>query len=172
MSHATASLAQSLFTFAGMCGGLAIIRFLDRLGPVAVVALPIIGAPAEIFLGTPGLQQTVLLAAVAVAGAALSGIHYAVYAIVVRFYPPRIRGRGVSAAIVLGRAGGIIAPYIGGTLLSAHLPLQQLMMIAAIPCIATALVGVVLGRLYQLHFAGEQPEGTLPAAATEEPAAR
>jgi AAHS family 4-hydroxybenzoate transporter-like MFS transporter len=156
VSHATASLAQSLFAFAGLCGGLAIMRFLDRLGPVAVVALPAIGAPAEVFLGTPGLTQPVLLAGVAVAGAALSGIHYAVYAIVVRFYPPMIRGRGVSLATVFGRAGGIIAPYIGGYLLSAHMPLQQLMLIAAVPCIGVAILGVALGRLYQRHFAAEE----------------
>jgi AAHS family 4-hydroxybenzoate transporter-like MFS transporter len=155
VGRATASLAQSLFTFAGMCGGLAIMRFLDRLGPVAVVALPLIGAPAEIFLGTPGLAENTLLAVVAIAGAALSGIHYSVYAIVVRFYPPRLRARGVSLATVWGRVGGIIAPYIGGYLLSAHMPLQKLMVIAAIPCAGVAVVGIALGGLYQRHFVAE-----------------
>jgi AAHS family 4-hydroxybenzoate transporter-like MFS transporter len=165
VGRATASLAQSVFTFAGMCGGLAIMRFLDRLGPVAVVALPLIGAPAVIFLGTPGLAEHTLLAAVAVAGAALSGIHYAVYAIVVRFYPPRLRARGVSLATVWGRAGGIIAPYIGGYLLSAHMPLQKLMMIAAIPCAGVAVVGFALGSIYQRHFvaATAAPAFTTPA---------
>jgi AAHS family 4-hydroxybenzoate transporter-like MFS transporter len=153
VSHGTASLAQSLFTFAGMCGGLAIMRFLDRLGPVAVVALPIIGAPAEILLGMPGLSHSVLLSLVAVAGAALSGIHYAVYAIVVRFYPPGIRARGVSLATVFGRAGGIVAPYVGGYLLSAQMPLQELMILAAIPCVGIAIVGIALGGLYRRHFA-------------------
>jgi AAHS family 4-hydroxybenzoate transporter-like MFS transporter len=164
-SHGTASLAQSLFTFAGMCGGLAIMRFLDRLGPVAVVALPIIGAPAEILLGTPGLAHPVLLSLVAVAGAALSGIHYAVYAIVVRFYPPSIRGRGVSLATVFGRAGGIVAPYIGGYLLSAHMPLQELMMLAAIPCVGVAIVGIALGGLYRRHFISEGLLVLAPGAA-------
>ena len=32
------------------------------------------------------------------------------------------------------------------------MPLQQLMIIAALPCIATAIIGIALGRLYRRHF--------------------
>jgi MFS transporter, AAHS family, 4-hydroxybenzoate transporter len=152
VAPSTASLTQSLFVFAGMIGGFLIMRFLDRIGPMAVVALPLIGGPLEILMGVKGLPEPVLLATVAGAGICLSGIHYAVYAIVVRFYPPSIRGRGVSSATVWGRAGGIVAPYVGGALLSAHMPLQQLMIIAALPCIVTAIVGFGLGRVYRRHF--------------------
>jgi MFS transporter, AAHS family, 4-hydroxybenzoate transporter len=152
VARSTASLTQSLFVFAGMIGGLGIMRFIDRIGPVAVVVLPVVGGPLELLMGVPGLSQAALLTTVAAAGICLSGIHYAVYAIVVRFYPPSIRGRGVSAATVWGRAGGIIAPYVGGYFLSAHMPLEQLMMVAASPCIATAAVGIALGLLYRRHF--------------------
>ena len=156
-----ASLTQSLFVFAGMIGGFTVMRFLDRLGPIAVVALPVIGGPLEILMGMPGLPHPALLAMVAGAGICLSGIHYAVYAIVVRFYPPSIRGRGVSSATVWGRAGGIVAPYVGGYFLSMHMPLQQLMVIAALPCIVTAIVGIALGRIYNRYFdteAAAQPQ--------------
>jgi AAHS family 4-hydroxybenzoate transporter-like MFS transporter len=152
IAPSTASLTQSLFVFTGMIGGFLIMRFLDRIGPIAVVALPVIGAPLEIIMGIRGLAESLVLATVAGAGICLSGIHYAVYAVVVRFYPASIRGRGVSAATVWGRAGGIVAPYVGGYFLAAHMPLQQLMIIAALPCIATALVGIGLGRLYRRHF--------------------
>jgi AAHS family 4-hydroxybenzoate transporter-like MFS transporter len=158
VAPATASLTQSLFVFAGMIGGFGVMRFLDVIGPVAIVALPLLGGPLELVMGAPGLPQWALLAAVAGAGICLSGIHYAVYAIVVRFYPPAIRARGVSSATVWGRAGGIVAPYVGGYLLSAHMPLQQLMIFAALPCIVTAVVGFSLGRIYRRHF-------DLPAAA-------
>ena len=152
VSPSTASLTQSLFVFAGMIGGFGIMRFLDRIGPIAVVAFPVIGGPLEILMGTPGLPEPILLATVAGAGICLSGIHFSVYAIVVRFYPASIRGRGVSSATVWGRAGGIVAPLVGGYLLSAHIPFQQLMIIAALPCIATAIIGIALGRLYRRHF--------------------
>ncbi|HUK59921.1 MAG TPA: MFS transporter [Stellaceae bacterium] len=152
IAPSTASLTQSLFVFAGMIGGFGIMRFLDRIGPIAVVVFPVIGGPLEIIMGTPGLSEPILLATVAGAGICLSGIHYAVYAIVVRFYPASIRGRGVSSATVWGRAGGIVAPYVGGYLLSAHMPLQELMMIAAAPCVVTAVLGIALGRLYRRHF--------------------
>ena len=152
VAPSTASLTQSLFVFAGLVGGLGIMRFLDRIGPIAVVVLPLLGGPFELAMGIPGLSHAWLLAAVAGAGVCLSGIHYAVYAIVVRFYPPSIRGRGVSSATVFGRAGGIVAPYIGGSLLAIHMPLQQLMIFAALPCLATAVIGVALGIIYLRHF--------------------
>jgi hypothetical protein len=68
-----------------------------------------------------------------------------------------VRGRGVSFATVFGRGGGIIAPYVGGYLLSAHTPLQRLMIFAALPCSITALVGMALGRLHDRHFRASEP---------------
>jgi hypothetical protein len=64
---------------------------------------------------------------------------------------------------VWGRAGGILAPFIGGFFLSTHMPLQQLMIIAAVPCIPTALVVLGLGRLYSRHFA-DTPKIAVTAA--------
>jgi MFS family permease len=110
-----------------------------------------------------GAPLPLILTAVAGAGICLSGVHYAVYGIAVRFYPASIRGRGISSATVWGRAGGILAPFAGGFFLSTHMPLQQLMIIAAVPCIPTALVVLGLGRLYSKHFA-DTPEIVVTAA--------
>lgn len=158
-----ASLTQSLFTFTGMVGGFTIMRFIDRFGPISVLALPIIGAPLEILMGTQGASLPLVLFAVAGAGICLSGVHYAVYGIAVRFYPASIRGRGISSATVFGRAGGIVAPFVGGFFLSTHMPLQQLMIIAAVPCIPTALVILGLGRLYSKDFAEKRELVASPA---------
>jgi MFS transporter, AAHS family, 4-hydroxybenzoate transporter len=152
VAPSTASLMTSLFVFAGLVGGFLIMRFLDSVGPIAFIALPIIGGPAELIMGIHGLQQAYLLIAIVVAGVCLAGIHMAVYAIAVRFYPPSIRGVGMSSATAWGRAGGIIAPYVGGYLLAAHMPLHQLMMWAALPCLTTAILGFALGLLYRRHF--------------------
>ena len=163
VAPATASLTQSLFTFTGMIGGFTIMRFIDRFGPIAVLALPILGGPFEILMGMHGAPLPLVLTAVAGAGICLSGVHYAVYGIAVRFYPASIRGRGISSATVWGRAGGILAPFIGGFFLSTHMPLQELMIIAAVPCVPTAFVVLGLGRLYSKYFA-ETPEIAVTAA--------
>jgi AAHS family 4-hydroxybenzoate transporter-like MFS transporter len=152
VDSATALRMASLFVFAGLVGGFAIMRPLDRSGPIAFIALPIIGGVAELAMGIHGLQETWLLIAIAIAGICLAGIHMAVYAIAVRFYPPTVRGIGVSSATVWGRAGGIIAPFVGGVLLDRHMPMQQLMMWAALPCVTTTLIGIGLGVLYNRHF--------------------
>ena len=155
---ATALRMSSLFVFAGLIGGFAIMRPLDKVGPIAFIVLPIIGGIAELVMGVHGIQQTWLLVAIAIAGICLAGIHMAVYAIAVRFYPPTIRGIGMSTATVWGRAGGIVAPFVGGILLDIHMPMQQLMMWAALPCVTTTLIGIGLGILYNRHF-------NIPAAA-------
>jgi AAHS family 4-hydroxybenzoate transporter-like MFS transporter len=151
-SVATASLTHSLFTFAGLIGGLAIMRFLDRIGPIAVVVLPIVGGLSEIAMGWPGIGESTLLVAAVLAGLALGGVHHAVYAIAVRFYPPSVRGSGMSYATVWGRIGGIIAPTVGGYFRATHMPLQELMTLAAVPCVAVAVVSVLLGGLYRRSF--------------------
>jgi len=149
---ATSLRMSSLFVFAGLIGGFAIMRPLDKIGPMAFIVLPIIGGPAELVMGIHGLDHTTMLIAISVAGICLAGIHMAVYAIAVRFYPPSIRGLGVSSATVWGRAGGIIAPFVGGYFLDMHLPMQQLMIWAALPCLTTLLIGVGLGVIYNRHF--------------------
>ncbi len=149
---ATALRMSSLFVFAGLVGGFLVMRPLDKVGPIAFVALPVVGGLAELVMGIHGIQQLWLLVAIAVAGICLAGIHMAVYAIAVRFYPPTIRGLGMSSATVWGRAGGIIAPFVGGYLLDMHMPLQQLMIWAALPCVTTTLIGIGLGVLYTRHF--------------------
>jgi hypothetical protein len=58
---------------------------------------------------------------------------------------------------VFGRAGGIVAPFVGGFFLSTHMPLQQLMIIAALPCIPTLFVVFGLGRLYSRFFSDTAP---------------
>jgi MFS transporter, AAHS family, 4-hydroxybenzoate transporter len=148
----TALRMSSLFVFAGLIGGFAIMRPLDRVGPIAFIVLPIVGGVAELVMGVHGLPQLWLLVVIAIAGICLAGIHMAVYAIAVRFYPPSIRGLGMSSATVWGRAGGIIAPTVGGYLLDMHMPMQQLMIWAALPCLTTLLIGVGLGVLYTRHF--------------------
>jgi MFS transporter, AAHS family, 4-hydroxybenzoate transporter len=154
---ATALRMSSLFVFAGLIGGFAIMRPLDKVGPIAFIVLPVVGGIAELVMGIHGIQQTWLLVAIAIAGICLAGIHMAVYAIAVRFYPPTIRGIGVSSATVWGRAGGIIAPFVGGVLLDMHMPMQQLMMWAALPCVTTTLIGIGLGVLHNRHFNAPAP---------------
>jgi MFS transporter, AAHS family, 4-hydroxybenzoate transporter len=152
VSRSTASLSISLFFITGLAGGLIIMRFLDRNGPIAMVAFGVIGGPIEIFMGTPGISQATLLTTVALAGVCIAGIHQSVYAIAVKFYPASIRGTGVSSATVFGRAGAAIAPIVGGYFLSAHMPLRELMIWAAAPCLATAAIGIGLSVVYRRHF--------------------
>jgi MFS transporter, AAHS family, 4-hydroxybenzoate transporter len=152
-SPADASLTSSVYTLAGIAGGLLIMRFLDRFGPIAIVVLPIIGAPVEILIGVPGLSHATIVVLVAVVGAALVGVHFADNGVAGWFYPAAIRGQGIGAASCVGRLGSALGPFIGGFLLSAQLPLQHVLLIAATPSVVTAIAGFALGRIYTRSLA-------------------
>ena len=155
-SPSDASLASSVYTIAGLAGGLLIMRLLDRFGPMAIIVLPIVGAPLEMLMGLPGLSHPAVLALVALVGAALVGVHYAANGVAGWFYPAAIRGQGIGAASCVGRIGSALGPFIGGFLLTMHLSLQQVLLIAATPSLVTAIAGWILGRLYARSFAAER----------------
>lgn len=149
---AQAAQLASWFVVCGAIGGFGMMRFYDTVGPIALVAFPIIGAPLEILSGTPGLSFALMYWALLVVGVCLGGTHYSVYAIAVRYYPPRMRANGVSCATVFGRLGGAIAPTVGGFFLQAKMPLQELMIVATLPSIGVLVVSVGLGVLYRRYF--------------------
>jgi len=118
-----------------MIGGFTIMRFIDRAGPIVVLALPIIGGRSRSSWAcitprnrccsspsrAPAFAYRACITPCTVLPCASTGEH------------PRPRYLERDR---VGRAGGIVAPYLA-VFLSAHMPLQQLMIIAALPCIPT-----------------------------------
>jgi hypothetical protein len=64
----------------------------------------------------------------------------------------------------MGRIASIIGPTLTGFLLSAKLPLQEMLYLMAAPYVVVMIACFALGRLYQHKFAA-------PAAASAEPVA-
>jgi MFS family permease len=138
-----AALAFSFAYLAAICAILLLARMLDVFGPKASVFSAAGGIAALIYLGTPGLSATAITITAILAMACSSSTHQALNGIVGGFYPTIMRGNGVGYASGMGRAAAIIGPAIAGYLLSAKLPLQEVLAFIAAPYVA--VIGVCLG---------------------------
>jgi AAHS family 3-hydroxyphenylpropionic acid transporter len=65
------------------------------------------------------MSFTVALLACAAAGAFIIAAQLLLFALAPLFYPARIRGTGVGAAVAMGRLGSVVGPLFAGTLLAA-----------------------------------------------------
>ena len=142
-----AALAFSFAYLAAICAILLLARMLDAFGPKASVVTAAGGILALLALGTPGLPVTVITACAILAMACSSSTHQSLNGIVGGFYPTIVRGNGVGYASGMGRAAAIIGPVIAGYLLSAKLPLQEVMAFIAAPYLVVICVCLGLNRL-------------------------
>ena len=149
-----AALMTTLFSIGGTAGGLVLMRFVDRRGVLLITCLPVIGFPLVASLGM-GLDAGLLVAAVFGVGFCVAGTQSGLNAVASMVYPTSFRSKGTGTAIGMAKIGSISGPMIGGMLIGAHLPVQDLFRVASIPVIAVAVLSFVLGRVYRPNGDGE-----------------
>jgi AAHS family 4-hydroxybenzoate transporter-like MFS transporter len=147
----------TLFSIGGTAGGLVLMRFVDRRGVLLITCLPVIGFPLVASLGM-GLDAGLLVAAVFGVGFCVAGTQSGLNAVASMVYPTSFRSKGTGTAIGIAKIGSIAGPMIGGILIGAHLPVQDLFRVASIPVIAVAVLSFVLGRVYRTNGDGEPSE--------------
>jgi AAHS family 4-hydroxybenzoate transporter-like MFS transporter len=143
-----AALVSAMFQVGGTLGGLALMRFVDTRGAVIITVLPLVGTPLVALLGV-GMPEPMLIAAVFLIGFAVVGTQFGLNAVAALVYPTALRAKGTGAAVGIQKIGAISGPMIGGMLLSAHLPVQQLFYLGAVPVALVAVLAFVLGRLHR-----------------------
>lgn len=98
-------------------------------------------------LATVGGNIGMLMASALLAGAFVMGAQFMLYGVVADFYPARIRGTGVGAAVAAGRAGSVTGPFAVGVLLSAGLSIPSLLLgLLPIVLVAATAITVLLSR--------------------------
>ncbi len=153
LSPTEASLTFSYAGGGGIFVALLLMRPLDKIGPMASVVTALVAIVALVTLGTPGLPQWLIIVSAITAHSFCSATHSSLNGTVGLFYPTNIRSNGVGWASGMGRIASIIGPIIVGYLLSAKLPLQDLLYILAAPYLVLVVACVALGRLYQRSYA-------------------
>ena len=163
--------AQLTFS-AGAFGAMILIpivgRGIDRFGPKVVVLFAVAAISAIVYLGTPGLTPAVVMILAVLGYACAAATHHSLNGIVASFYPTVVRGNGVGYATGMGRIGAIVGPVVAGYLLSASLPLNQVLFFMAAPDLVVAAACVALDVLRRSASARADFANRLPVTQTKE----
>jgi AAHS family 4-hydroxybenzoate transporter-like MFS transporter len=135
------SLRDGGAIFVALYLGLAI----DRLGPERTLALHyVLGAVFIALIAMVSMPYLALCIVSALAGMTIIGSQTGLNGACGKLYPARMRTSGLGLALGVGRLGAIVAPLLGGYLLSLGLPPTQIFLsacgFALIAGLATALL--------------------------------
>ena len=148
---AHAALATTLYQIGSLAGTLALGLPVDRYGAVPLTIALALAVPLVAVLGTPGLDETILLALLFACGALIIGGQNALNAFSSTVYPAFVRANGVGSCLAVARVGSISGTIVGGFLVAAHVPLRELFYIIASPLIVAAVISFALSRAHPVR---------------------
>ena len=149
LSRARAAWAVSLNSLAGAIGGVALMRFTDRLGVISIAVMPAISVPALLIIGLAPISPMTAVITMGILYVFLGGSHYGIISVAGTFYPTPQRALGTGWMSGVGKLGSVLAPLLGGALMASHMPVQRIFALLALYPGIFALCGFVLGRLEQ-----------------------
>src|SRR3984885_15223865 len=133
----------------GAAGGIALMRFTDRLGAISIAVMPAISVPALLAMGRAPIAPMTAVVMMGVLYVFIGGSHYGIISIAGTFYPTTHRALGTGWMSGIGKLGSVLAPLLGGALLSSGMPIQKIFAILAVFPAIFALCGFTIGRLEQ-----------------------
>lgn len=153
LSSQTAVAAASLFTGAGVVGGLLMVYLLTRLRATSVLSGAYAMSLVTILL-LAGMAEidALFFIVLAMAGAAVVGSQFCLTAVVNQFYPADIRATGLGYATGAGRVGALMAPLAGATILSLPNSASHAFIVAAFPAAISLIAMLALHRGARLQM--------------------
>jgi AAHS family 4-hydroxybenzoate transporter-like MFS transporter len=145
--RATAAYAISLNSIAGALGGVALMRFTDRIGAISVAVMPALAVPFLLYIGFVQVPHAAFISIMAMLMIFLGGSHYGIISISGTFYPTSHRALGTGWLSAAGKIGSISAPIMGAAVLSSHIPVQRTFAILAIAPAIFAIAIFAIGVL-------------------------
>ena len=143
----TAAYAISLNSIAGAIGGVALMRFTDRIGAISVAVMPALAVPFLLYIGMEQVPHAAFITIMAMLMTFLGGSHYGIISISGTFYPTSHRALGTGWLSAAGKIGAISAPSVGLAVLSSHIPVQRTFAILAIAPTIFAIAIFAIGML-------------------------
>jgi AAHS family 4-hydroxybenzoate transporter-like MFS transporter len=147
-SRPEAAAAGSITALGGALGGLALMRFTDTFGAIAVAAMPALAIPLLLLGGFADVGHEEFLVLIGVIAFALIGGHFGLHSIAGIFYPSAWRGNGAGWATSVAKVGSIAGPFLGGLILSTSLPVRHIFALMAVCPAMVLLCVLVIGRLH------------------------
>ena len=149
LERSTAAWAVSLNSLAGALGGIALMRFTDRVGVISIAVMPAISVPALLAIGLAPVHPMTAVVMMGVLYVFIGGSHYGIISVAGTFYPTPHRALGTGWMSGIGKLGSVLAPLLGGVLLSSGMPVQKIFAVLAVFPAIFALCGFTIGRLEQ-----------------------
>jgi AAHS family 4-hydroxybenzoate transporter-like MFS transporter len=113
---------------------------IGRLGFIPVLTTCFLVACLSIAaIGQPGVGLWLLFTVVFVAGVCIVGGQPMINSMAALYYPTSVRSTGIGWGLGIGRAGGIIGPWLVGYFLRLNWSVQDIFLAAAIPALISAL---------------------------------
>ena len=121
-----ASYALSVFNIGGVAGAIAGALVIQRIGSrialLAITALTIAASLVMAALPPDAAAMTRTMVLFAITGALMNAVQATMYALAAHVFPAEIRATGVGATVAVGRAGNVLASYVGSWALLAGGP--------------------------------------------------
>lgn len=144
LARDSAAYVASLTSVIGALLGIAVMRFIDRHGPLVIVIYPALTLPLLLFLGFTELSHTMLTALLILAISLMGGTHVAMFSLASVFYPTAIRASGGGWAASVAKVCGIFSPSLGAVLLTSRMPVERVFAVLAVcPLVFVASVTMI-----------------------------
>jgi AAHS family 4-hydroxybenzoate transporter-like MFS transporter len=147
MTPAEAVFATTPYALGGVCAAIYLGVLIDRFGPQRALAMHYaVGAGFIALIALVAMPYLLLLAVIFFAGLTIIGSQTGLNGACGKLYPARMRTSGLGWAIGVGRIGSVVAPILGGYLLSIGLPPTQIFLsacfVALVAATATAFLAL------------------------------
>jgi predicted MFS family arabinose efflux permease len=116
---------------------------LGKLVPAMLVG----AAAAMLWFGSVPMSVGATMATAFAIGVLLQGGYNGVWPIAAGAYPGQVRATGIGWAIGIGRAGAVVGPWLGGSLIAANVSLPVLFATYCVPLLACAVCASLVQRL-------------------------
>jgi MFS family permease len=145
LTPAQAVFPTTPYPLGGLCAALYLGLLIDRFGPERALALHYaLGAAFIALIALVAMPYALLFAMIFFAGLTIIGSQTDLNGTCGKLYPARMRTSGLGWAIGVGRVGSVVAPMLGGYLLSIGLPPTQIFLSACLVALVAATATALL----------------------------
>jgi AAHS family 4-hydroxybenzoate transporter-like MFS transporter len=160
-----AAWALSASSFAAMIGGMAIMRFTDTRGAIAITVMPAGAVITMLIGGLMSWGHTVFFVLFILMVGFAIGAHTGMHSIAGIFYPSAYRSNGTGWASAIAKIGATAGPLIGGFVLASGLPTEKLFAVLSIFMFILMVSVYCLGRVHRRILGREALEAPPDVAA-------
>ena len=147
MARKSAAWITSSNSLAGATGGVCLMRLTDRLGVGSLTMFACAAVPLLLLAAFAPVSPRAFIALIVLNSLFMSGAHYGIQSISGIFYPTPCRALGTGWASSVAKIGSVLGPWLGGILLTTHIPLRHAFAVIAVCPAAVCLSMLALARL-------------------------